>query len=517
MATHELGSHGPAVLEFAEFYIKFATLLLASAGAGWVFFFRATKLRLPPGPLPLPIIGNFHQLGELPHRTLAALSHNYGPLMSLRLGSALTLVVSSPDVAKEFLTTHDRAFGGRPRSAAGKFLMYNSSDIVFSPYGAYWRKLRKLCVLQLLGSRSIESFSYIREEEVSAMVRSIANSDRPVSVAKTVSAVTNNMICRMAFGRKYCDQHLIDSRGIISVIKETILLLGSPTIGDYIPYLAWIDLQCSNRRLKNLHKVFDNLVEKTIDEHVSQNNPNAVPDLVDVLLAASADEAMEFQITRDNIKAVIYDILAAGTYMPAITIEWVMSEVLRNPPVLKKLQDELERVIGMGRMVHESDLPCLFYLQAVVKETLRLHPPAPLGLPHFSTEDCTVLGYEIPRGTRLLINLWAIGRDPKSWQDAQCFKPERFMQDSSSVDSEVENFKWIPFGAGRRGCPARDLGTRVLGFVVAQLLHCFNWELPEETKGNRKLEMSERLIGATAAREHELWAVPTPRLPIPLL
>jgi len=513
--ANELGSHGSAVLECAEFYSKLATVLLALVAA-WAFLFRERKLRLPPGPFPLPIIGNFHLLGQLPHQTLAALSLKYGPLISLRLGSALTLVVSSPDVAKEFLNNHDRVFANRPASAAGKYLMYNSSDIVFSPDGAYWRQLRKLCALQLLNARSIESLICTREEEVSAMIRSIINSDRPVSVTKTVSAVTNAMICRMAFGRKYSDQDLIDSGGIISTIKETILLLGSPNIGDYIPYLAWMDLQGINRRLKKLNKTQDEFLEKIIEEHVSQNNPDAAPDLVDVLLAASADEAREFQISRDNIKAVINDILVAGTYMSAIVIEWAMSEVLRNPTVLKKLQDELERVIGMERMVRESDLPSLVYLQAVAKETLRLHPPAPLALPHLSMEDCTVLGYEIPRGTRLLINLWAIGRNPNSWEDAESFKPERFMEDGS-VGSKAEKFESIPFGAGRRGCPGRELATRVLEFVVAQLLQCFNWKLPDEISCGQQLDMTEGINGPTIPRKHELFAVPTPRLPIPLL
>jgi len=189
-----------------------------------------------------------------------------------------------------------------------------------------------------------------------------------------------------------------------------------------------------------------------------------------------------------------------------------MSEVLRNPPVLKKLQDELERVIGMKHMVRESDLPSLVYLQAVAKETLRLHPPGPLALPHLSMEDCTVSGYEIPRGTRVLINLCAIGRNSKSWEDADSFKPERFME-AGYVESK-ESFASIPFGEGRRRCPAEQLATVVLEFVVAQLVHCFNWRLPD---GGQELDMTEGFNGITIPREHELLAIPTPRLPIPVL
>jgi len=515
--VNKLGSDW-AVQRWTEFYIKLAsTALLLALVAAWAFFFRRRKLRLPPGPFPFPIIGNLHMMGELPHKALAALSLKYGPLLSLRLGSALTLVVSSPDMAKEFLKTHDLLFANRPSSIATKYLWYNSSDITFSPYGRYWRQMRKICALQLFSSRRTDSFRFIREEEVSAMIRSIIISYHegilPVNISKVVSALGIDIICRIAFRKKYTDQHLMGSTGIHSMIKETFFLAGSFNIGDYIPYLAWMDLQGLNRRLKNIHKTQNDLLEKIVEEHFSQNKPNVIPDLVDVLLAASADENLELQITRDNIKSVIYDILSAGSDTSSATIEWAMSELLRNPPVLKKLQNELEHVVGFERMVHESDLPGLVYLQAVVKETLRLHPPATLSLPHISMETCNVLGYEIPSGTRLLVNLWAIGRNPKSWgEDAESFKPERFME-AGFLDAKVENFEWIPFGAGRRGCPGQQLGMIVVEFAVAQLLHCFNWRLPDDMN-EQKLDMSEKNHGLTVSRAHELFAVPTPRLPV---
>ena len=196
------------------------------------------------------------------------------------------------------------------------------------------------------------------------------------------------------------------------------------------------------------------------------------------------------------------------------TIEWEMSEVLRNAPVLQKLQDELERAVGMGRMVRESDLPHLLYLQAVVKETLRLHPAGPFAI-HLAVEDCTVLGYEIPTNTRVLINLWAIGRNPNTWgEDAQSFKPERFLLEAETglTNTTHENFEWIPFGAGRRGCPGQQLGTLVVEFEVAQLLQCFNWRLP--SLNGQEWEMTEMFNGLTLPRAHELLALPTRRIPV---
>eukprot|EP00253_Pinus_taeda_P008630 PITA_08630 len=508
--ANELGSEWPA-MEWLYFYIiPVITFLLA-----WRFSFQRSKRRpLPPGPFQFPILGNLHLLlGGLPHQTLATLSLKYGPLMSVRLGSTLALVVSTADAAKEFLKTHDRVFASRPATAAAEYLSYNYSDIAYAPYGPSWRHLRKLCVLQLLSSRRIEQFRSIREEEVSAMIRSlIKNSDSGVSnITKTASNLTNSIICRMAFGRKYFDEDLIGGSGIDSVIKEIFMLVGSFNIGDYIPFLAPLDLQGLNSRFKEIQKTHDYLLEKIINEHVlEKKKPNAMPDLVDVLLAASADETMEFKITRDNIKTVINDVFLAGTDTASTTIEWTMSELMRNRAVLKKLQEETGRVAGVDRLVQESDLSSLVYLRAVVNEAFRLHPPASLSLPHISVEDCTVLGYEIPKGTRLLINLWAIGRNPKSWgEDAESFKPERFMEDGF-MDSKVENFEWIPFGAGRRGCPGQQLGMLLVEFAVAQLVHCFNWSLPN----GQELDMTEKFNGIILPREHELLAVLTPRLPI---
>eukprot|EP00253_Pinus_taeda_P034490 PITA_34490 len=503
-----LGSERP-FLECLEFYLKLVAALFAFAGA-WSFFVRVRNRKLPPGPFSLPIIGNLHMLGEFPHRAMAALSLKFGPLMTLRLGSRLTLVVSSPDIAQQFLKTHDHLFASRPPFVAAEYLWYNTTDIGFAPYGPHWRQMRKLCVSHLLNSKCFEYFRFIREEEVFSMIRSMADSDHPVDITKAVSTLVSGIMCRMAFGRKFSDDDTFGGREIISIINESILLGSTFNIGDYIPFLAWMDLQGLQRRLKNMHSIIDILLEKIIEEHVTQNDPNVKQDLLDVLLAASADQDMEPQITRDNIKAVIYDVLAAGTDATTTTIEWGMSELFSNPRVLKKLRDELERVVGMERMVRESDLPRLPYLQAVAIETLRFHPPAPLPIPHLSMEDCKVLGYEIPRDTRVYLNVWAIGRNPKAWEDAQSFVPERFMQ-PGSMDERMRNFGWIPFGAGRRRCPGEQLGTSVVELALGQLVHCFDWTLPGGITV-QEVDMSETNSGLTVHRAQELLAVPTPRM-----
>eukprot|EP01018_Ginkgo_biloba_P040481 Gb_16074 [translate_table: standard] len=277
----------------------------------------SAQKNLPPGPRGYPIIGNLLMLGKLPHRALGALSEKYGPLMFLRLGSVPTVVVSSPDMAKEVLKTHDLVFASRPATSGSKYMLYNTTDMVFSPYGHYWRQIRKVCVLQLLSAKRIESFRFVREEEVDLMIQSILEhtvkygSKIPVNVSKTVSGLSMDIICRMAFGRKYSSE-AFDNREFNAVIREYFYLLGAFEIGDFIPWLAWMDLQGLNRRQKNMHKTLDAFIEKIIEEHVAQWNDSLQRDFVDVLLAISEANDMEIKLTRDNIKANLLDGITAS-------------------------------------------------------------------------------------------------------------------------------------------------------------------------------------------------------------
>ena len=200
--------------------------------------------------------------------------------------------------------------------------------------------------------------------------------------------------------------------------------------------------------------------------------------------------------------------MAASMDTSATMIEWALSELIKHPPMMKKVINELEKVVGMERMVEESDLESLEYLNMVVKETLRLHPVAPLLIPHESMEDCTVDGFHIPQKSRVIVNVWAIGRDPNAWTDADNFLPERFME--SDIDFRGQHFQFIPFGSGRRGCPGMQLGLTVVRLVLAQLVHCFDWELPDNMLPS-ELDMTEE-FGLTLPRAKHLVAIPTCRL-----
>ena len=204
----------------------------------------------------------------------------------------------------------------------------------------------------------------------------------------------------------------------------------------------------------------------------------------------------------------LQDLLAAAMDTSATTIDWALTELMRHPRIMKKVQKELENVVGLERMVDESDLDSLEYLDMVVKETMRLHPALPLMVPHESLEDCTINDYHIPRKSRLLINVWAIGRDPSVWTEPDKFNPERFF--GSSIDLRGHDFELIPFRSGRRSCPRMQLGLPVVRLVLAQLVHCFNWELPNDMLPT-ELDMTEE-FGLTTPRAKHLLAIPTYRL-----
>lgn len=370
--------------------------------------------------------------------------------------------------------------------------------------------MRKLCTLELLSGVRIEQFRPMRRREVGNLVESLRKADFPTSVdvSARIAATAADMTCLMTFGMKFVDGKLSDEKGLKDVMKETMEEAAAFNLGDYFPYLRGLDLQGSARRLKNLSRIFDRFLERTIDEHViHRRDQDKVPDFVDTMMTIMESGRAAFDFDRRHVKAVLLDMLLAGMDTSAAAIEWTLSEVINNPQVMKKLKQELQDVVGLDRMVEESDLTQLKYLNCVIKESMRLHPVGPL-LIHESMEDCEVNGYHIPKKTRAIINVYAIGRDPNSWSDPETFSPERFV--GSNVDVRGHDYQLIPFGTGRRGCPGLQLGLTMVQFVVAQLVHCFDWELPDGVVPG-DLDMDEN-FGLVTTRSNHLIAIPIYKL-----
>lgn len=204
--------------------------------------------------------------------------------------------------------------------------------------------------------------------------------------------------------------------------------------------------------------------------------------------------------------------ITAGMDTTAISLEWGMAELIKNPRVQKKAQEELDRVIGSNRVMTEADFASLPYLQCVAKETLRLHPPTPLMLPHKATADVKIGGYDVPKGSNVHVNVWAIARDPAVWKDPLEFRPERYLEED--VDVKGHDFRLLPFGAGRRVCPGAQLGINLLQSMLGHLLHHFQWSPPNGVNPE-EIDMSEN-PGLVTFMRTPLEAVPTPRLPADL-
>ncbi|KAI3870802.1 hypothetical protein MKX03_006786 [Papaver bracteatum] len=464
---------------------------------------------LPPGPKGLPIVGNFFMLGKEVHRDLHRLSTKYGPIMYLRLGSLPTIVVSSAEAAELFLKTHDLNFASRPFSAAAKYISYDHKGF-FTEYGPYWRNVRKLSTLKLLNHTKIESFGPMRSSEIELLITSLkdaANLHEIVDITSKIFALNKDMSSLMVFGKKRVESDH-DKKSFHEVVQEGMRLAAAPNLAEYIPFVGRFDLQGIEKGMKAVSKVYDDMFDKIIDEHVEVFDKDNLKDFIDVLLDCMASNDTEFSIGRCNIKAIALDILLGSMDTTATAIDWTLTELIKNPRVMRKVQDELEREAGLDRLVEESDIPKLEYLDMVIKETFRLHPVAPLLLPHESIEDCQVNGFFIPKKSRVIINGWAIGRDPQTWTDPEIFMPERFM--GKDIDVRGRDFQFLPFGSGRRGCPGLSLGYLVVRLVVAQLVHCFDWELPNNMSPN-DLDTNEA-FGIVMPRAKHLLVIPKYRL-----
>ncbi|KAL6640921.1 hypothetical protein ACP70R_019102 [Stipagrostis hirtigluma subsp. patula] len=471
---------------------------------------------LPPGPRPLPIVGSLHLLGDQPHRSLARLAGAHGPLMSLRLGAVTTVVASSPEAAREFLQRHDAVF--TTRSVPDATGSHGKNSVVWLPNAPRWRALRKLMGAELFAPHRLDALQLLRREKAQELVdhvgrlaaREEAGGEAAVDVGRVAFITSLNLVSRTVFSRDLTS--LADdggSREFQEVVTDIMEAVGSPNVSDFFPALAAADLQGWRRRLAGLfarlHRIFDAEIDRRIhDRDAGEPRKN---DFLDLLLdAASRDDGSAAGLDRDTLRSMFTDLFSAGSDTSSSTVEWAMVELLRNPVSMAKACDELARVIGTRKNIEESDIVQLPYLQAVIKETFRLHPPAPLLLPRHAQATIRIMGYTIPEGSRVLINVWAMGRDKEVWPEPEKFMPERFL--NRTVDLRGGDFDLIPFGGGRRICPGMPLAIRMVHLLLGSLLNQFKWRLPDKVKKDG-VDMNEK-FGVTLTKAVPLCAIATP-------
>ncbi|KAL1820262.1 hypothetical protein ACET3Z_015131 [Daucus carota] len=473
---------------------------------------RAEHKRLPPGPRKLPIIGNLHQLSQPIHQALRHLSDQHGSLMFLQLGSVPTLVVSSAAMAKQVLKTHDLIFASRPSLYATKKLSYNGTNISLAPYGKYWREVRKIALVELLSAKRVESFEGIRNEEVAYMLKIVEDStakSAPVNFTELMFMGLNNVVLRAIFsmnGNYSEDKGRSRVREFSKLLDEVEELTGLGNIADSFPWMGWYNkLSGFDGRLEKNFRALDGFYDMVIQEHRQQSGGSQHEDLVDVLLRVQNDPNQEIRLSDENIKGVLTDMFIAGTDTSSTTLVWIMAELMRKPAAMRKAQEEVRVAVkeSGSLQVNESHLPKLAYLKMVMKEVLRLHPPAPLLVPRETTEICSIAGYEIPAKTRVLINATSIAMDPDYWENPGEFKPERFY--NIDTDFRGQHFELLPFGAGRRGCPGINFAVVIIELAMASLLHSFNWNMPDGESAE-DMDMEES-VGIAVHKKTPLYLV----------
>ncbi|KAL6347993.1 hypothetical protein AAG906_037722 [Vitis piasezkii] len=471
---------------------------------------KIKESKRPPEPSgQWPLIGHLHLLGadKLLHRKLGDMADKYGPIFCIHLGFRKALVVSRWELgrSKECFTTMDKAFDTRPRSLAGKLMGYDHAMFGFSPYGPYWREVRKLASVELLLNRQLELLNHVRDSEF--LIKELygkwaRNKDSPalVEMKERFGNLVMNVMVRAIAGKRYFGTHACGDkpkRGK-KALDDFMLLVGLFMVSDAIPFLGWLDtVKGYTTDMKKIAKELDYLLGRWVEEHrqqrLSANNNRAEVDFLHVMLSVIDDGQFSGRDPDTVIKATCLNLILAGYDTTSITLTWALSLLLNNRHALKKAQAELEIHVGKHRQVDGSDIKNLVYLQAI------------------AMEDCTVAGFHIQAGTRLLVNLWKLHRDPRVWLDPLEFQPERFLTNHAGLDVRGKNYELLPFGSGRRVCPGISFALEMTHLTLARLLHGFELGVVADSP----VDMTEG-PGLTAPKATPLEVTIVPRLPFEL-
>ncbi|WMV48502.1 hypothetical protein MTR67_041887 [Solanum verrucosum] len=466
--------------------------------------------KLPPGPSPWPIIGNLHLLGAKPHISLANLAKNYGPIMSLKLGQITTVVISSSTIAKQVLKTQDQAFSSRFVPNALQAHNHYKFSVGWLPVCPQWRTLRRILNINIFSPNRLDANQHLRSQKVKELIAycdKFSQQGEALDVGQVAFKTNLNLLSNTLFSKDLADPFSDSKVELKEVIWGVMAEVGKPNLVDFFPILEKIDLQGIRRRaiihFGKLFKLFDGLINERLEEK-RRSGFTEKSDVLEMFL--NIIEKNPEDIDHNHIKSMFLDLFGGGTDTTTSTLEWAMTELLKQPEIIKNAQVELAEIIGKGKQIEETDVSRLPYLQCIIKETLRLHPPVPLLVPRKVEQDVELCDYIIPKGSQVLVNVWTIGRDFTFWKDPLVFKPERFL--SLDLDTRGQDFELIPFGAGRRICPGLPLASRMIPVMLGSLLNSFNWKLEADIEP-QELDMEEK-FGITLAKARPLRAIPSP-------
>lgn len=452
---------------------------------------------LAPGPSPYPLIGNILRLAGKPgHVAMTELAEEYGKIYTLYLpGGQRCVVINSIDLAREALLARRDEFSGRPITFVGDYLSRGCKDIICADFTQTMLLQRKIAhsALRMYGS-GLKHLEGLICSEVDHMAKRIsAHQGKPFDPKKEIQLTILNVICAVVYGESY-DMEDEEFLRIIKYNDDFIRIFGSYNILDLLPWLRFFPLQ-DMKTLRESRAIRDDILGTKYSEHKKRfeednaNNNFEIEDLTDALLKAyyeaqEEDGKVTQLLTEDHLVMTMNDVFNAGLETTATTLRWLVAYMATYPEVQARLHAELDDVIGSGRMPCLKDRGNLPYLESTIAEVLRIQAIVPLSLPHKSTCDTTLGGYDVPKDTMLITNLWAMHHDKDEWEKPEVFNPARFMDKEGQHVGSERKFSaagvrsYLPFSAGRRGCLGESLAKTELFLVASRLMHQFKIENP---------------------------------------
>nr|ABX75854.1 cinnamate 4-hydroxylase [Acacia auriculiformis x Acacia mangium] len=473
------------------------TLFVAVVLAIVISKLRGKRFKLPPGPLPVPIFGNWLQVGDdLNHRNLTDLAKKFGDIFLLRMGQRNLVVVSSPELAKEVLHTQGVEFGSRTRNVVFDIFTGKGQDMVFTVYGEHWRKMRRIMTVPFFINKVVQQYRQGWENEVDEVVADVKKNPESakngVVLRKRLQLMMYNNMYRIMFDTRFEseDDPIFQKLRALNGERSRLAQSFDYNYGDFIPILRpflrgylKICKEVKETRLKLFKDYFVNERKKLESTKGSTGN-NGLKCAIDHIL----DAQKKGEINEDNVLYIVENINVAAIETTLWSIEWGIAELVNHPEVQKKLRHEMDTVLGVGHLVTEPDTHKLPYLQAVIKETLRLRMAIPLLVPHMNLHDAKLGGYEIPAESKILVNAWWLANNPAQWKNPEEFRPERFLEEGGKSGGR-NDFRFLPFGSGRRSCPGIILALPILGITIGRMVQNFELLPPP---GQSKIDTSEK-------------------------
>ncbi|EYU36902.1 hypothetical protein ABFS82_14G063500 [Erythranthe guttata] len=458
-------------------------LFAAVAAAIVVSKLRGKRLNLPPGPFKYPIFGSWLQVGNsLDHHDFIKYAKKFGHLFLLKMGQRHIAVISSPELAKEVLLTQGKAFGSRSRNIVFDIFTGKGQDMIFTDYGDHWRKMRRIVTVPFFTNKVVQQYHGDWEAEAAEVVEHVrsniaAAAAEGVVLRRRLELMIYNNVYKIMFDKKFESEEDPLYVKLKSVNGERSRLGQSLeyNFGDFVPILrpflkGYLE-KCKEvtRRRLNLYK--DSFVEerRKIALVEEEKDKNRVKCGIDHFLVSQQNG----EINEDNVLYIVENMNVAAIETTVWALEWAIAELINNPETQKKLRAELDAVLGPNKQVTEPDTHKLPYLQAVIKETLRLRMVVPCLVPHMNLDKANLGGYEIPAESRIFVNAWWLANDPARWKKPEEFRPERFLEEESNVEANGNDIKYIPFGVGRRSCPGIIMAIPIMGITLGRLVQNF--------------------------------------------